>query len=900
MLKDSGTTKDALYNSPSARPYIGVIHSASGYSVVEVFTEERLVRVTERVTAEAVACRLSSNPPADPLFYVPSIKEEEMGVSGTSGLINALPFLPSRWSLENEGQSARRHVKKVSPSLHLEMPRPEVSDIERYKNCILSAIRTNLDDDNDDNRSENYILLATDDNEMKNLTNPLYSETAIQLGLMEDPHIPSLVKYLLPVTAPKACGQFLRRWLLTPPAPSVANAMSQLIDYMMHDSPALPVFEIPPTGKLLSLIRAGEASDQIFREILGALKATIQVIDLFADDPRSEEITQSLMKILRFESGLVSSAENLKNRCLDAIQLIEEVVLEENHFQERLDQISIIEDDIIPPIFLERNEATWRGRIKREASGDAYDTVEAAARALIEAVKVDFWGYTDVSDSSTAKEGKNPVLHDYHNNLINLKAIPTWTEDKDAYYHPHDRYNKVIRSRYTTQRVEDALSKYVEACEYAKVCVEEVLKTLSRTLCETGHLPAITQASHTNLILFTSSQHAAKANTLGWALPEIFDSYEGDLPSACRFVDLHPYWMDKSDATLNSFDLDGMFLLTAPNMSGKSTIMRSAAAAALLGVCGFCAPVAEKSFVKRFDSLFVRGASADIPTENKSAFGAEMGDISALLRACSNKSLVFVDELGRGTSPKDGTSLAGAVLEDMAKTGMKGFFATHLHSILDMPLCEDAKQNILNKRMEFLEKGNEFRWTYKLADGVCTDSKALKTAERFGIPSRIISRAKELSYFLDSQGQTPSQPAPILHKTSEDSNHHEDIVGPDGTKNRDFQSEVLLILEEMSGEAPVCIEPKWSPPAKLEGVSIVYVLSFNNRFYVGETDKFAARLRKHRYKPHLTNAFTMAVVVEGGKTDAKNLESRLIQRMVREGFDMISTTDGRKIKPRNR
>lgn len=104
--------------------------------------------------------------------------------------------------------------------------------------------------------------------------------------------------------------------------------------------------------------------------------------------------------------------------------------------------------------------------------------------------------------------------------------------------------------------------------------------------------------------------------------------------------------------------------------------MRSTAAAALLLSCGLCAPVAIGSSIRRFDSLFVRGASADVPTENKSAFGAEMNDISSLLRNCGNRSLVFVDEIGRGTSPKDGTSLAGAILERMTEEGMSGMFAT--------------------------------------------------------------------------------------------------------------------------------------------------------------------------------------------------------------------------------
>ena len=193
-----------------------------------------------------------------------------------------------------------------------------------------------------------------------------------------------------------------------------------------------------------------------------------------------------------------------------------------------------------------------------------------------------------------------------------------------------------------------------------------------------------------------------------------------------------------------------MILLTAPNMSGKSTLMRSTAAAALLTVCGLCAPLSSQSKIPRFDTLFLRGASADVPTEDKSAFGAEMGDLAALFRCSGQKSLVFVDELGRGTSPRDGTRLAGAVLESMAGSGMSGIFATHLHDVLELPL--DTRR-IVTKRIK-IDRSQEddgttkYEWTHKLEDGVCKDSMALVTAEKFGLPDEIISRARELTAFI--------------------------------------------------------------------------------------------------------------------------------------------------------
>lgn len=907
VLGDSGSTRDALFATPAARPYVGIVHSAAGYAIVEVSTEERNVRVTERVTSEAVACRLASYPPAEPLFYVPSMGEEASTSSSSSSMgdRSRLPFLPSRWDTNRDGPGSKRHISVLPPSVYMPVPAEGVSDIQRFKQCIVSALLKTIEkgtqDSHDALTHEDFVVLSSNDNVRNDatFTNPLYVETASQLGLMADPTIPSLVNYLVPDVAPRPTRRFLRRWLLTPPPPSVASSMSNLVGYLKEDSAAMPTFEIPPIGKVLSLIRAGQASAQIFREVLVSLDSTVSIIDMCSNNEADSEIIHSLMDILRYESGMDASPENLKNRCLDAAQVIEEVVSPHDVFggeRSSMDTISSHVDDIIPPAFFERNELSWRGRIKPEASMDAYENVERAALALLQTVAIDFWGVTNFEEfDSSKKETRSPIVQDIFNNLIGLKAIPSWTKNEDKYYHPRDRNGKLLRNRYTTKTVEDAISSYVEACDNATNSVGKVLTDLSETLCDTGHLPAVTQAAHVNLILATACQHAAQANYLGWNLADIVED-DGTNKAACRFVDLHPYWMDNSVAVLNSFDLNGLFLLTAPNMSGKSTIMRSAAAAALLTNCGFCSPVGPGSFVKRFDSIFVRGASSDVPTENKSAFGAEMGDIAALLRACGEKSLVFVDELGRGTSPEDGTVLAGAVLEAMSSAQMNGFFATHLHSILDLPIHDSAVQNIVNKQMEISENGSDFRWTYKLGDGICKDSRALKTAAQFGIPPEIIGRAEEFSSHVKAHS---SNKMSVIEKVTEPNTAH------DTPKNEESDeallSEVTMLVEEISGENTVIIPPRWSSPPSFEGSSVLYVLKVGQSFYVGETDSLSQRIRQHRSKGGLwSQSSTIAVKVSGGKSNARNLESRIIQKIAQNGFSVLSTTDGRKIKPRTK
>jgi hypothetical protein len=785
--------------SSPGRSYVGVIETNAGYTLVEVSAEERTVMVSERLTSEAVACRLVAYPPADPLFYVPPYSTESFGSGGRRRRLDRLPFLPWRHQQPQNflasygsqdgdggdyGNVGKMRVKTLPPSLVV-TPKPGVSDVERAKQTIVSAFlrledgyhrwSVNGEETSDDyltfsssvsvkNRNrravthEDFAIVSasssvfghvdTDSSETGNssiavaTTRPLHLETATQLGLMFDPALPPLISSLLPESAPSPSRRFLRRWLLIPPPPDVADAMSQLVRILKDENDkALPSLCAPPlTGKVISLIRAGQASAAVYCEILSSLDAACEICWLDGDiggrANNDSGIVRPLLTILHHDTGTQgSNARTLRKSFLDAMTMIANVV--STHSMDRILKNIEYEDDVesdrishigavVPHAFFGRNEAVWRGRLKACALRHAR-IVPTKAKRLGEAIAVDFWGvetitYDDdgVLQLSGAMESKSPVVQDIFNNLLAIKSVPSWTKREDHYFHPRDRNGKVLRTRYTTERVQEALSDYVEACSNAREEVESVLTQLSWDLVDAGHLSAIFLSSHLNLILATAAHHAASSNAKGWSVATIHDG--GDETSAGYFNCVWPYWMDRSESVSNSFDLNGLFLLTAPNMSGKSTLMRSTAAAALLTGCGLCAPVMPGSSVRRFDSLFVRGASADVPTEDKSAFGAEMGDVASLLRSCGSRSLVFVDEIGRGTSPKDGTSLAGAILEQMSESLMSGMFATHLHGILELPYSVAAESRLRKKRMAIAEDSQgQINWTYTLEDGVCTN-----------------------------------------------------------------------------------------------------------------------------------------------------------------------------------
>ena len=794
-MNDASYSLDGL---PPPRPCVGVVHTAAGYSIVEVSLEERSIQYSERLTAEAVSCRLAAYPPADPLIYVPSHSE------GESSSINRPSFLPnsSGNARDSGGGLHRLRTKILNPHL-VPDPSPGKSDADRYIHAIVDTIlrmnelHTTSNDphlsEEDNDSSVAASLNAFTITMASTSTNPLYVETATQIGLMSDKTIPSLIRHVLDDAAPAATRRFLHRYLLIPPPPSVAQSMANVVGTLIDDTNtiSLPPLTVPNLGKSLILIRAGQAGAGVYGELLQSLDTTMCVLEscVGEDNESMEAFVDALLHICQHESGLPAKRDSLLERCEDAVAAIEAVVSTSYHVEEEyesleasmLDQVS--RDDYIPVDFFERNEKSWRGRVQQNVAKDAYERVRVAAEDLSQAIREDFIG--------TNESNKLLIKYNFFDNIISLNKIPSEGFEKEIeFLHPNDRFGKVLSNRWTTKPVQKAVSQYVSECENATKEVASILSSLAQKLQDEGHVPAIVQSSHFNLILSTAFHHAVKATNSKWELGDTIEEIlvDDDAPSGAYFVDVFPYWMHKSKAVTNTFDLSSMILLTAPNMSGKSTLMRSTAAAALLTICGLCAPLSSKSRIPRFDTLFLRGASSDIPSEDKSAFGAEMGDLAALFRCSGHKSLVFVDELGRGTSPRDGTRLAGAVLETMAESGMSGIFATHLHDVLELPL---NKTRIATKRIKIDQSeendGNiNYEWTHKLEDGICTDSMALVTAERFGLPDEIISRARELTAFIP-QRNTPEASASTTNEETVTTN----------TISRNIDSKKIPIFEDI-------------------------------------------------------------------------------------------------------
>ncbi|KAL7565938.1 hypothetical protein ACA910_008398 [Epithemia clementina (nom. ined.)] len=369
-----------------------------------------------------------------------------------------------------------------------------------------------------------------------------------------------------------------------------------------------------------------------------------------------------------------------------------------------------------------------------------------------------------------------------------------------------------------------------------------------------------------------------------------------------------PYWKKKGShehpAVTNTVDLTGMWLLTAPNMSGKSTLMRSAAASALLSVCGFCAPVGAGSHLHRFGSLFVRGASEDVPSEGKSAFEAEMDEIGAMFRSqdhASSPSLAFVDEVCRGTSPREGTWLAGAIFEAMAgrKWCMTGIFATHLHDIVNLPLSQECLDRTTEMQIpwsESVESTNGFATTegrYQLTRGICKDSKALETATRCGMDPRITERAKRYYDYLHKTKHDSTDSTQTLCVRPDDENNPV-IARSDNNPHRDS---VVDLAEKATGKTyDIFVEASYAThPSLSRGQPVLYVLKEpapEGKYYVGESRNFKERLETHRRRKHKN---VVAWVFKASSIDeARDWEEALCTACRRHNLPLSNTRIPRK------
>ncbi|MBP3664068.1 MAG: DNA mismatch repair protein MutS, partial [Tyzzerella sp.] len=184
-------------------------------------------------------------------------------------------------------------------------------------------------------------------------------------------------------------------------------------------------------------------------------------------------------------------------------------------------------------------------------------------------------------------------------------------------------------------------------------------------------------------------------------------------------------------------------IITGPNMAGKSTYMRQTALIVLMAQIGSFVP-ADSANIGIVDRIFTRVGASDDLASGQSTFMVEMTEVANILRNATSKSLLILDEIGRGTSTFDGLSIAWAVVEHISNKrllGAKTLFATHYHELTEL---EGKLDSVNNYCIAVKEKGDDIVFLRKIVKGGADKSYGIQVAKLAGVPDGVIQRAKEI------------------------------------------------------------------------------------------------------------------------------------------------------------
>ncbi len=201
---------------------------------------------------------------------------------------------------------------------------------------------------------------------------------------------------------------------------------------------------------------------------------------------------------------------------------------------------------------------------------------------------------------------------------------------------------------------------------------------------------------------------------------------------------------------------DQLLIITGPNMSGKSTYIRQVALITLMAQMGCFVP-ADKATIGVVDRIFTRiGASDDI-SKGLSTFLVEMNETANILNNATKRSLIILDEIGRGTSTYDGVSIAWAIAEyihNSKNLGSKTLFATHYHQLINL---EQYLERVKNYSVQVKKKDDQILFLHKIVPGGTDKSYGIQVAKLSGMPDAVINRAKEILHYLELQSNNSDE-----------------------------------------------------------------------------------------------------------------------------------------------
>jgi DNA mismatch repair protein MutS len=304
--------------------------------------------------------------------------------------------------------------------------------------------------------------------------------------------------------------------------------------------------------------------------------------------------------------------------------------------------------------------------------------------------------------------------------------------------------------RYITPDLKEQEAIVLTVRDRAIAREHELLAECSRLVA--AHSAELLDAAAAIAVLDVTQSLARAADQERWVRPVVdtsgvIDIQAGRHPLVERMVGSSSFVANDIHLDVNS---DQLLILTGPNMAGKSTCLRQVALIALMAQVGSFVP-ATHARIGLCDRIFTRIGARDDLSAGLSTFMIEMAETAAILRQATGRSLVILDEIGRGTSTYDGLSIAQAVVEhlhDAPALGCRTLFATHYH---ELTALEGRLPRVRNARVEVQEDGEAITFLHRIVAGGADRSYGIHVAKLAGVPSGVLARARRLLSELEAE-----------------------------------------------------------------------------------------------------------------------------------------------------
>jgi DNA mismatch repair protein MutS len=314
--------------------------------------------------------------------------------------------------------------------------------------------------------------------------------------------------------------------------------------------------------------------------------------------------------------------------------------------------------------------------------------------------------------------------------------------------------------RYVTPSLKEYEERVLTAAERVEERERELFESLrSQIGSQVGRLQSVAQIIAELDVLASLAEAAARE---GYVRPVLVDEFSLDITAG-----RHPVverMMPREKFIPNDISLTEdarMIILTGPNMAGKSTVLRQVGLIVLMAQVGSFVP-ASRARIGIVDRLFTRVGASDNLVRGQSTFMVEMSETSAILHTATRRSLVLLDEIGRGTSTYDGISIAWSVSEHLHDVvGCKTVFATHYHELTQL---SDSLVAVRNYNVQVREVGDQVLFLHRLQPGGADRSYGIEVGRLAGLPPAVLKRATELLKLLEAEQIVPrsgqASPAP--------------------------------------------------------------------------------------------------------------------------------------------